>query len=95
MYNIINYTIHNHTYRYDIFLSIHGQTKNLCDPHLQAMAAEPGVQLRRSLLPALTLARDGRETAPLGCRCGNGATVQRWRFNVNLGAYVKICQNFM
>ena len=42
--------------------------KNLCDPHLQAMAAEPGVQLRRSLLPALTLARDGRETAPLGCR---------------------------
>lgn len=35
---------------------------------LQAMAAEPGVQLRRSLLPALTLARDGRETALNLCR---------------------------
>ena len=35
---------------------------------LQAMTTDPGVQLRRSLLPALTLSRDGRETAVELCK---------------------------
>ncbi len=35
---------------------------------LQAMTTDPGVQLRRSVLPAVTLSRDGRETAVELCK---------------------------